>query len=168
MTESYSMQRLLLPELEAELDKTRKTLERLPDGHLDFKAHEKSFTLARLAGHTAEMPSFLQATLTSPDIDLATAGLIPLSMESRVQLLAEFNERADKLLTTFKQITDETFEQAWKLSYKGQAIFSGTRYEAYRSMGMNHMIHHRAQLGVSLRLLNSPVPALYGPSADEQ
>ena len=167
MTETTTLRQLLLPELEEELQKTRKMINHLPDGPLDYKPHEKSFNLARLAGHTAEMAGFITMILTTPDCQLGVTPTTRLTYETKPQLLAEFNELADKTVTALKDITDETFHQLWKLTYKGHDLYSGTRYNAYRSMGLNHMIHHRAQLGVYLRLLDSPVPATFGPSADE-
>jgi uncharacterized damage-inducible protein DinB len=169
MIESYHLSTRLLPELTAELAKTRKVLEAVPDGHNDFKPHEKSMLLSRLAGHTAEFAGIVANILTTDSIDMGTP-TDPrkiLRMETRQQLLADFNEGADKAITTVKQTTDEAFDAPWKLLRKGAAILSTTRYTAYRNIALNHMIHHRAQLGVYLRLLNLPVPGTFGPSADE-
>lgn len=165
--ETTQIRRLLLPELEQEFDKTRKMINYLPDGPLEFKPHEKSFTLSRLAGHTAEMAGFITMILTTPEMEVGSAARVRLAYESRPQLLAEFNAQADTAVSAMKNTSDETFEQGWKLGYKGHAIFDGSRYNAYRQMGLNHMIHHRAQLGVYLRLLNAKVPGTFGPSADE-
>lgn len=167
MTEATQIRKLLLPELEQEFDKTRKMIGYLPDGPLEYKPHEKSYSFARLAGHTAEIAGFISMILTSPMIELSAGGKKPLAYESRPQLLAGFNEQADGAVTAMKNTSDETFDQHWKLAYKGHAIFEGTRYNAYRLMGLNHMVHHRAQLGVYLRLLNAKVPSTFGPSADE-
>jgi len=165
MTETTTLRTLLQPELEQELAKTRKMIDYLPDGPLDFKPHEKSFALAKLAGHTADIPALATIILTTPTY---TGGSRPILIyETRPQLLAEFNQRADTLLTAFKNTSDETFHQNWTLTYKDHTIFNGSRYDAYRSMGLNHMIHHRAQLGVYLRLLDHKVPSTFGPSADE-
>jgi uncharacterized damage-inducible protein DinB len=166
MTETTTLRTLLLPELNNELAKTRKMLSVLPDGHNDFKPHEKSMTLSRLAGHLAEMPEYFVTVLTSPDLDLAKASFTPFRMETVQQTIAHFDEVADKALTTIKHFSDQAFEQHWDLTWSGHPIFSGTRYNAYRE-AVNHMAHHRAQLGVYLRLLNLPIPGTYGPSADE-
>jgi hypothetical protein len=110
-----------------------------------------------------------ESALTSPDVDLGTNGYVPLVMESKQQVLAAYNEMADKLITFIENTSDDTFEQNCDLLWEGHIIYSGTRYNAYRSLGLNHLLHHRAQLGVYLRLLDVPVPATpYGPSADEQ
>ena len=163
------MRNLLLPELEAELAKTRLVLESVPDGHNDFKCHEKSMPLNRLAGHVAELPGFASLILTTPSIDMGTPTDTRkiLRMDTQVALVNEYNELADKAITALKHTTDQTFEQTWHLTRKGAGIYSGTRYGAYRNMFLNHMIHHRAQLGVYLRLLNVPVPSTFGPTADE-
>ena len=170
MVESNHLRDLLLAELESELDKTRRVLEAVPDGQNDFKSHEKSMPLNRLAGHTAELGGFPAIILTAPGVDMGTPSdpRRILRMETKQQLLAEFNELADKSITALKNTTDETFNQTWKLTRKGQPVFSGTRYTAYRNLALNHMIHHRAQLGVYLRLLDQPVPATFGPTADGQ
>jgi uncharacterized damage-inducible protein DinB len=168
MTETTTLRHLLLPELEAELKKTRRMLDALPEFAVDFKPHEKSRSLPKLAGHVAELPSFISIILTSPDLDMASASnpRKPITMETRAQLLAQFDENADQAVTALKETSDETFEQSWSLSRGEMKIFSGPRYEAYRAMGVNHMIHHRAQLGCYLRELNLPLPGTYGPSAD--
>jgi uncharacterized damage-inducible protein DinB len=168
MTETTSLRTLLQPELEAELATTRRILAVVPDDQPEFKCHEKSMSLAKLAGHVAEMPAFATILLTSPDLDLgAPGGTPPFVHVTSAQTLAAFNEFADGLLTAFKNTSDQTFEQRWNLVYGDYKIFSGTRYNAYRTWGINHLVHHRAQLGVYLRLLGIPVPKTYGPSADE-
>ncbi len=169
MPEDNRLAHLLLPELEAELAKTRKVLERVPDGHHDFKSAEKSMPLSRLAGHTAELGGFIGVFLTTPSIDMGTPSdpRKILRMETREKLLADFDELAAKSIAALKETTDSTLLQPWTAARKGQTVFSGPRYTAYRNMALNHMIHHRAQLGVYLRLLDIPVPSTFGPTADE-
>ena len=169
MPESNHLSTLLLPELESELAKTRKMLEYVPDGHNDFKSSEKSMLLSRLAGHTAELAGFIAVILTTLDIDMGTP-TDPrkiLRMETQQKLLAEYNEMAEAAVTALRNSTDTDLEQTWKASKKGVPAFSLPRYAAYRNMALNHMIHHRAQLGVYLRLLGRPVPSTFGPTADE-
>jgi hypothetical protein len=169
MSEHTYISQLLLPELEAELAITRRVLAAVPDGNNEYKCHDKSMKLAGLAGHTAEMPMFAVLTLTAPPMDLAVPGPTPPhKFESTAQNLAAFDTMAAQAIATVKSISDPTFAEPWSLVYGDYKIFDGTRYNAYRSMGLNHLIHHRAQLGVYLRLLNIPVPKTYGPSADEQ
>lgn len=170
MPDPNQLAQLLLPELESEFAKTRKVLERVPDGHNDFKSAEKSMPLTRLAGHTAELAGFVAVFLTSAALDMGTPSdpRRILRMETRDKLLADFDELAAKSLEALRHTTDDTLMQTWTASRKGQIVFEGSRYKAYRNMLVNHMIHHRAQLGVYLRLLDVPVPATFGPTADEQ
>ena len=126
---------LLLPELETELESVRQTLDRVPDGKSDFRPHVKSFTLSQLAGHLAEMPMFVQATLTNPDVDFAKNGYVPLVMESKQQVMTAYTEMADELIAFVKNTSDKTVEQSCQLLWDGQVIFSGTRYNAYRTLG---------------------------------
>ncbi len=167
VSETTQLRQLLLPELEAEFAKTRLMLGNLPEGQTSFKPAEKSMTLGRLAGHIAEMPDYIALILTSPDIEVTALGLKPSLFETVPQVLADFNHKADQVLTTFKATSDQTFQQHWNLTFKGHNLFSGTRYAAYREMGLDQMIHHRGQLTVYLRLLGAKVPGTYGPSADD-
>ena len=158
---------LLIPELETELAKTRKVLGNVPDSDVTFKPHEKSMSLSHLAGHVADLPVFITKILTTPTYDFGVDNRKPFHLETTQAALAQFEENADHALTALKHASDETLHQNWTLSYKGHGIYSGSRYKAYRDMGLNHLIHHRAQLGVYLRLLNAHVPGTFGPSADE-
>jgi len=161
---------LLLPEFNSELRKTRTFLERIPDTveTRDFKPHEKSMTLARLAAHNAEIPGYLSIILNTPDFDLSTSGMKPLVMQSRAQLLSTFDKLSAAAHALLEEVSDRTMHESWKLTDKGHSIYDGSRYFAVRTLFFNHVVHHRAQLGVYLRLNNIPVPATYGPSADEQ
>ena len=169
MPESQRLAELLLPELQAELAKTRKVLERVPDGHNDFKSAEKSMPLTRLAGHTAELAGFITVFLTTPSLDMGTPSdpRKILRMDTRDKLLADYDELAAKAIETLKSTSDDAFTETWTASRKGNPVFTGSRYTAYRNMALDHMIHHRAQLGVYLRLLDVPVPSTFGPTADE-
>jgi uncharacterized damage-inducible protein DinB len=160
----------LMPELEVELAKTRKVLTAVPDGRNEFKPHEKSMLLLRLAGHVAELAGFAYYMLTRDGIDMGTPEdpRKILRMTTKAELLAEFEPMATQLIETLKTITDESFDESFTLSRQGVPIIVTTRYAAYRNICLDHMIHHRAQLGVYLRLLDVPVPATYGPSADEK
>ena len=159
----------LLPELEQQLANTLKVLNEVPDGRNDFAPHERSMPLTRLAGHTAELAGFAHLHLTVPSINMGTPEdqRKILRMTTVPTLLADFDELADKAITALKSTTDEAFDQPFTLSVKGSQRWAGTRYEAYRSVAFDHMLHHRGQLTVYLRLLGAPVPATFGPSADE-
>ncbi len=168
MTDTCLLRTHLLPELKQELAKTRRVLEAVPDGHNDYKPHEKSMLLNRLAGHTAEFAGFAALILTLPGIDMQGPSdpRRILRMETRDKLLADFDELAAGAVAAMGSTTDAAFDDTWTLSRKGEPVFTGTRYAAYRNIAFNHMIHHRGQLTVYLRLLNQPVPGTFGPTAD--
>ncbi len=160
----------LYPEAEAQLKATRRVLANVPDGHNDFAAHPKSMPLTRLAGHTAELAGFASLFLTLPLINMGTPEdpRKILRMTTIAALLGEFDAMAAHTLATLKTTTDEAFDETFTLQKQGTTIRETTRYEAYRSIFLDHMIHHRAQLGVYLRLLDQPVPQTFGPTADEK
>jgi hypothetical protein len=129
MTEATHFSNLLLPELEAEFKRTRRILSAVPDGHGDFKPHEKSMSLAKLAGHVAELPGFIQIILTHPDLDMALPGnpRKPVVLETTAQVVAEFDQRAGAAIATLKETSNQTFEQPWSLSRGELKIFSVPR-----------------------------------------
>jgi len=156
----------LLPEFDQEITNTRKTLERVPDKP-DFFPHPKSMPLGKLAPHVAELAGFGLSVLNTQQLEFSASGYKPLPFESAAQLVRVFDEGAAKVRRALLNTSDEAWKANWKLIFEGNAIFDGTRFLAYRQMFLNHLVHHRAQLGVYLRLNNIPVPAIYGPSADE-
>src|SRR4029077_12925519 len=158
---------LLLTEFDAEMKRTRTMLERIPAGKEDFRAHTKSMPLNKLGPHVAELAGFGLTVLTNPDFDFSKGGSKRLSFESADQLVRAFDEGAAKVRAALKNTPDEAWTQNWKLSFQGKPIFNGSRFLAYRQMFINHLVHHRAQLGVSSRLTDKPLPATYGPSADD-
>lgn len=158
---------LLLAEFDAEMQKTRETLERVPMDKKHFAPHPKSMPLGKLAPHVAELAGFGLTILTTPELDFATAGITRPKFESVEQLVKAFDEGAVQARAALKNTRDEAWTQPWKLSFGGKPIFSGSRFLAYRQMFLNHLVHHRAQLGVYLRLNEKPVSATYGPSADD-
>jgi uncharacterized damage-inducible protein DinB len=157
---------LLLSEFDEEVKKTRTLLERVPI-KADFKPHTKSASLGKLAPHVAELAGFGQTILTTPELDFANHKRTPVAFESSQQLVKTFDEGAAKVRAALKNTPEEAWTQPWKLSFGGRPIFSGSRFLAYRQMFINHLVHHRAQLGVYLRLNDVPLPATYGPSADD-
>jgi uncharacterized damage-inducible protein DinB len=162
-----SVSDLLLPEFDEEMKKTRTTLERIPYDKLEFAPHPKSMPLGRLAPHVAQLAGFGLSVLTTPQVDFSRGSYRPLPFESAAQLVSFFNEAAAKVRNALAGMPDEAWQQNWKLLFEGKPIFAGLRFLAYRQMFLNHLIHHRAQLGVYLRLCGQPVPAIYGPSADD-
>jgi uncharacterized damage-inducible protein DinB len=161
----------ILPEFDHEMAVTRKTLERVPEDKPDWKPHDKSMTMGRLAGHVAELPGFVTMCLQQDSFNVRPAGggpsRQPLVMTSRKQLLDDFDKNVAGLRNTLSTASDETLLQSWSLFAGDKAIFTAPRIGVVRSFCLNHVIHHRAQLGVYLRLNNVPVPSVYGPSADE-
>jgi len=158
---------LLLPEFDEEMKKTRTTLERVPADKADFAPHPKSMPLGKLAPHIAQLAGFGFSILTTPELDFSKGSYKPVPLESAEQLVRIFDEGVAKVRGALLSAPDEAWKESWKLSFQGKALFSGSRFLAYRQMYLNHLVHHRAQLGVYLRLNGKPVPSIYGPSADE-
>jgi hypothetical protein len=159
---------LLLSEFDAEAKTTALTLERVPM-KAEFVPHPKSMPLGKLAPHVAELPGFGYSILTTPELDFGTGPQRPRpGFESPEQLVKAFEDGAAKIRTALKKTSDPAWTEPWKLSFQGKTIFTGSRFLAYREMFLNHLVHHRAQLGVYLRLNDKPLPATYGPSADDR
>jgi uncharacterized damage-inducible protein DinB len=156
---------LLIREFDNEMSKTEKTLERVPAGKWDWKPHEKSGSLGWMAGHIATLPGFGTVIMTTPELDVS--GVQIPKVERQADLVSSFKKSSGEARAALAGLTDDQLGQMWTLKRQGKTIFSLPRYDALRSMCFNHIIHHRAQLTMYLRTLNVPVPALYGPSADE-
>jgi uncharacterized damage-inducible protein DinB len=163
-----SINELLLVELDAEMKKTRIVLERVPADKKDFAPHPKSMPMGKLAPHVAQLAGFGLVILTTPAFDFSTGSIKQLPFESSAQLATALDEGAAKVRAALQATSDEAWKENWKLSFQGKTIFEGSRFLAYREMFLNHLVHHRAQLGVYLRLNEKPVPATYGPSADDK
>ena|SRR5580765_6652962 len=161
----------LLPEFDHEMANTRKTLERVPEELFGWKPHEKSGTMGWLATHVANLPEWGSNTITKESLDLTPPdGQAPAplpSAKSSRELLETFDKGVKETRAALAGATDEDLTKTWRLFFSGKELFAMPRAAVWRTWVMNHMIHHRAQLGVYLRLNNIPVPALYGPSADE-
>ena len=160
----------ILPEFEHEMANTRKTLERVPNDKFSWKPHEKSMTLGGLATHLSNIPSWTKNTFEADKLDIARPGQPPYRLEekkSTAELLAAFDENVASARAALESATDENWQGKWSLLMGGKTIFTLPRTGVMRGFVMNHLIHHRAQLGVYLRLLDVPVPSIYGPSADE-
>ncbi|MDH4046452.1 MAG: DinB family protein [Gemmatimonadota bacterium] len=159
----------LLPEYDQEMATTRRMLERVPMEKASWKPHDKSMPIGRLASHLAELPQWAVNACTADELDFMAGGKpsVPVIFDSRQTLLAKFDEHAKLGRDAIAATSDATFMEQWTLKANGEAIFSMPKVAVVRSMVMNHMIHHRGQLSVFLRLLDVPVPRTYGPSADE-
>jgi len=160
-----SISAALLPEFDQEMATTRRVLERLPDEKLGWKPHDKSMTLGRLASHIAENSKWILAGLKMDSFDLANYSSYEGS--SRDEILGKFDETTAAARTAIENTADEQFLQNWSMTGGGQTIMAMPKIAVVRVLGMNHLIHHRGQFSVYLRLANVSVPSIYGPSADE-
>lgn len=165
-----NLQQLLLEEFAQETEKTRRVLERVPMERAEWKPHERSGTLGWLATHVATIPGWVTMILQQEEFDLAPPGGQPFRLEmarSRPELLARFQESAGRAQAALAGASEEQLARPWRLLRGGQPLLARPRIEVIREMVLNHLIHHRAQLCVYLRLNDVPVPSVYGPSADE-
>lgn len=161
----------MLPEFDNEMANTRKTLERVPDDKFTWKPHEKSFPMGHLASHLANLPGWTNVTIDMDEFDMAPVGGDPVKTpecHSQKEVLETFDANVAKARASIEGITDEKIFQPWTLLAGGNKVLSMPRVAVLRTFVLSHMIHHRAQLGVYLRLNDIPVPSIYGPSADEQ
>ena len=161
---------LFLSEFDQEMVTARTTLERIPEDKLSWKPHEKSMPLARLAGHVAELAGWAVPTIERDSLDFMPPGQPPFQptiATSRKQVLEIFDKNREESRRSIAGASDEHLMKNWSLLRGGQTLLTMPRFAVLRSFCINHIIHHRAQLGVYLRLNNIPVPSVYGPSADE-
>jgi uncharacterized damage-inducible protein DinB len=166
LTQTTSMLQIFLKELDAESVTTRKMLERVPNDKFRWKPHEKSMTLIQLATHVAELPSWISMTLTTDELDFAANPYTPEVVNNTEELVAYFERSLADGRAHLLSAREEQLEEPWTLR-NGQEIYSTTSKAEVIRMSLSQIIHHRAQLGVYLRLLNIPIPGSYGPSADE-
>ena len=161
------MKEALLAEYDHETAATRRLLERIPDDRLSWRPHAKSRSIAELTAHISLLPEWGDAILNQPQFDLAAAPPAPAPPESTCDgLLSTFDDRV-RAARAWLDKGDAELAAMWTLRRSGQEVFSMPRATAFRSFVLYHLVHHRGQLSVYLRLNDIPVPALYGPSADE-
>jgi uncharacterized damage-inducible protein DinB len=158
---------VLLIDYDVEIDGARRTLERIPEADPAWKPDEKSMPIGRLALHVARLPDFCTNILTTEAMDMKTRKFPDLIFESTAHLLSELTRSSAAARAHLEAASDADMQAHWKLSFGEKVFVDGPKMQLYRTMFLNHMVHHRAQLGVYLRLLKIPVPGLYGPSADE-
>ncbi len=164
-----SLAKVAFADLEHEIATTRRVLERVPDGKFGWRPHPRSFTLGQLAKHVATLPFWITTTLTTRELDLAPSDdPSRKKADTRDEVLALFDEHVAEMRRAVDAASDEDLFVPWTLKVGGNEIFTQPRMGVVRGMGISHMVHHRSQLGVYLRLLDEPVPSMYGPSADEQ
>lgn len=171
MEKAVSLSQSLLPEFDHEMANTRKVLQRIPEDKLTWRVHEKSNTIGWVGMHLAEIPRWADMALNQDCLDIAPPGGEPYRSPpatSRQDILDRFDQNVAAGRAAIAAASDEQFMKPWSLLKGGETIFTMPRVAVLRSFVLNHNIHHRAHLCVYLRLNNVPVPALYGPSADEQ
>ena len=164
-----TLSEMLLPEFDREMAATRKTIERVPDDRLDWQPHAKSMTMRGLVTHLSNMPTWAGHALNSDALDLAPQG-VPLRAApagSAREAVEQFDRNVAEARAAIAGADDAAFAGPWSLRQNGRTIFTMPKLDVLRTFVMNHIIHHRAQLGVYLRLNDVPVPSVYGPSADE-
>lgn len=157
----------LLPEFDHEIGTTRKLLERVPEDKWDWAPHEKSMKLGRLACHVAESTQFATSIAKSDSMDFAKGEYVVIDVANRQQLLDAFDKGASSARAAIAGSSDESLAKSWSLMMDGKPIVTMPKAGVLRTVMMNHLIHHRGQLSVYLRLTDTPVPSIYGPSADE-
>jgi uncharacterized damage-inducible protein DinB len=162
-----SIAQSLLPEFDHEFATLRKTLERVPDGKMDYTPHAKSMAMGRLAGHLTELPGWVNATIEQDVLDFAKFDYKPFVPATAAECVAALDAAIAKARPVLAATSDADMMKPWTLRQGDQVFFTMPKVAVLRSFVMNHMIHHRAQLGVYLRLNDVPVPGTYGPSADE-
>ena len=161
----------LLPEFDHEMRTTRRLIERIPDGRADWQPHPKSMTLGQLAAHVAAMIKWASGTIRLAELDLSSPGAAqyaPPRFETTAALVETFDANVREARADIAGASDADLMVGWTLRSGEHTILSLPRVAALRSFVMNHHIHHRGQLSVYLRLLDVPLPSIYGPTADEK
>lgn len=161
-----ALKEALLHEFDHEMNNTRVTLERVPADKFGWKPHEKSLSMRDLATHIATIPDWVIYTIENESYDMSP-GSHAKPVESKEELIKRFDANVAKARKSVESASDERLMKNWTLSVSGKALFTMSRMAVLRGFVMNHLIHHRGQLTVYLRLNDIPVPAVYGPSADE-
>ncbi|MGH9933000.1 MAG: DinB family protein [Pyrinomonadaceae bacterium] len=159
---------LLILEFEHEAQTTRKHFERLPDDKLDWRPHKKSFTAGALASHITDLARWADAIFNREEFDFDPATYKPYQATSVANLLRTFDDNVRNAKQALAAVADESMMQPWRFKILGRLRFERPKALAFRDFTLSHLIHHRGQFSVYLRLLNIPVPGSYGPSADEQ
>jgi uncharacterized damage-inducible protein DinB len=157
----------LLPEFDHEMATTRKVLERVPDAQFGWTPHEKSMNMGKLACHVAGIPYFGSSVAKADSMDFAKGEYEEIAAANNKELLAGFDKTAAAARSAIAGMSDEDMMKTWALQMNGQTLMSMPKVAVIRTVLMNHLIHHRGQLSVYLRMTNTPVPSIYGPSADE-
>jgi uncharacterized damage-inducible protein DinB len=164
-----SIRQVALADIEHEFASTRRILERVPDAQFAWKPHDKSGALGQLAAHLVQLPRLMLVVLEQDGLDFSkTPPRPPEPATTTAELLERFDAVTARVRAALDAASDEALSASWTLRAGDHVIMSGTRASMMRTMGISHIVHHRGQLSVYLRLLDVPVPGLYGPSADEK
>jgi|ERR1700690_842977 len=163
-----SIAQSLLSEFDHEMATTRKMLERFPEDKVEWKPHETSMPMGRLAGHVAEMPEWTMPTLQQDKLEMDPTKYTPNVMKSRTEVLKKFDENVKAGHAAIAGASDETMMKPWTFIAGGKPVFTLPKIAVLRSFVMNHMIHHRGQLAAYYRIAGVPVPSIYGPSLDDK
>ncbi len=155
-----------LAELKQEAIATRNILAAVPMQHKDYSPHKKSMTLGRLATHVAEIPGWWKECLVQDVLDFKQETYVPKTFETTEDLLNHFDDLMLKAEVILNATPDEEYSKPWTMKDGDVVFFTMPKYDVVRTWCLNHLYHHRAQLGVYLRMLDVPLPATYGPSAD--
>lgn len=156
----------LLPEFDREIEKTRTMLARTPNECLDYRPHEKSWTLRQLAAHVTNIPTWTGPTFQMDELDMAQP-FEPFVPENADEILAAFDKATAEARLALENVSADTFLEPWTLKSGDRVHFTMPKGVVFRNFVMNHLIHHRAQLGLYLRMCDVAIPGMYGPSADE-
>ncbi len=157
----------LLPEFDHEMGTTRRVLERVPDDKMVWKPHQKSMSLGRLATHLAEVPGWVAGIVQESSFNMESGKYVPAELKTREEILSLFDKNVANARGQIASRTDAEFMAPWTLKRDGHDMFTLPKAGVFRSFLLNHLIHHRGQLSVYLRLNDVAVPSIYGPSADE-
>ena len=155
-------------EVKAEAEKTKKLLRIVPEKYFDWKPHEKSFSLSRLSSHVAELLGWISYILESDELDFAKMDYKPPVISENSDLITVLEENTGKAISALEKSNPEDFDKLWTMRSGEKVFFTKCKLEVMRDFALNHLYHHRGQLTVYLRLLNVPLPGLFGPTADEK
>lgn len=158
---------IILPEFDEEMANTRKMLECIPEDRFDFQPHKKSWKAGKLAGHIAELPGWTGFTMKMEVLAMEPGQHTPFEPTSKKELLERFDKNASEAQEALAAATDEELNTMWTMKWQGKTVMTMPRRNVLRTVILNHIIHHRAHLGMYLRMMDVAVPGMYGPSADE-
>lgn len=162
-----NLSQFLMPEFQHEMANTRKMLEAIPEADLDYQSNEKAMSLAQLANHIAEIPTWVGVTFLYPELDFSTFEYIPKKFRTVKELVAFFDKNVADAQKLLSEVSNETLNENWTMKNGEVVYFTMPKLSVFRMFVMNHTIHHRGQMSAYIRAVGAVVPAMYGPTADE-